>query len=69
MDGIIDLESMIQIASDHGGEDETSGKSICQHGKIKTVVTFIADPVKKEIHIFEGNPCRRNLKTYGFSEG
>lgn len=66
IDGNIDVESMISIASDHGGDDETKGKSICQHGKIKTVVSFIADPKEKKMYIFEGNPCEKNVKVYSF---
>lgn len=65
-DGRIDVNAMISIASDHGGEDETQGKSICQHGAIKTVVSFIADPEEKKIYVFEGNPCENKMFCYGF---
>lgn len=65
-DGNIDLKVMTCIASDHGGDDETKGKSICQHGKIKTVVSYIADPSEKKMYIFEGNPCEKHVKVYQF---
>jgi len=66
-DGKIDIETMIAIATDHGDkDDETNGKSICQHGKIKTVVSYIADPQNKTMYIYEGNPCEDKVKIYNF---
>lgn len=65
-DGNMNMDTMYHIASDHGGEDETKNKSICQHGKIKTVVTFIGNPKGKYFHIYEGNPCEGKLKVIQF---
>lgn len=66
IDGHMDMKAMHEIASDHGGEDETKDKSICQHGKIKTVVTFIGNPKEKYFQVYEGNPCEGKMKEIYF---
>ncbi len=71
-DGQIDKEIMEQIATDHGVPgSETEMKSICQHSKgfrynFKTLVSFIAQPCEKRFWIYEGNPCEKKVKLYGF---
>ena len=72
-DGNIDAEVMHAMASDHGIKGEsTEGKSICQHQHglrypFKTLVSFIAQPREKCFWLYEGNPCKNNVKQYQFT--
>jgi predicted choloylglycine hydrolase len=72
-DGKIDVDIMHLIASDHGEKiDGTHNKSICQHPEglkynYKTLINFIAQPREKCFWIYEGNPCKNNVKKYDFN--
>jgi len=66
--GNIDIEAMKVIASDHGDQGEHKNKSICQHGKVKTLVSYIADPAEKCMYISLGNPCEGEYKKITFNE-
>jgi predicted choloylglycine hydrolase len=71
--GKIDTNIMHAIASDHGEKGtESWKKSICQHPKgfkynYKTLVSFIAQPQQKCFWIYEGNPCKNEVKKYDFN--
>ncbi len=71
-EGKIDKDIMQLIASDHGEKGtDTFNKSICQHPKglrynFKTLVSFIAQSKEKCFWIYEGNPCKKKVKKYGF---
>ena len=73
-DGKIDVEVMHTIASDHGDEEDgTLNKSICQHPKglkynYKTLVSFIAQPQERCFWIYEGCPCKNNVRKYDFQD-
>ncbi|WP_430885934.1 C45 family autoproteolytic acyltransferase/hydolase [Fusibacter sp. JL216-2] len=65
-EGDFDIDLMKKIASDHdlGGPHENM--SMCQHGKFKTLVTYIADPSNRCFYINFGNPCKDAFKKYTF---
>ncbi len=73
-DGKIDVDVMHAIASDHGKEEDgTLNKSICQHSRglkynYKTLVTFIARPKEKCFWIYEGCPCKNNVRRIDFQD-
>ena len=61
-----------KIISDHGSpEDDSVNKSVCVHPEhtkgIKTCASIILSPRDKTMKVFEGNPCKNNVKKYEFS--
>ena len=61
---ISSFEGIHRLLSDHDGKPDFS---ICNHGKIKTVSSYIIDCTNKIIHYCPGNPCEHNYITFSFN--
>lgn len=59
--GSIGVEEIKRLLSDHSGYPA----SICRHGGgMQTVVSMIAEPAARRMHIAFGNPCQHDYRTY-----
>lgn len=65
--GNIDSQIMMDIASDHG-QDETKGKSMCQHSVtpagVATVTSMVADPRAGRVWVAGCTPCKTGFKEF-----
>ncbi len=69
--GAFDTEAMHTTLSDHGDADDgTHMRSMCLHpkytGKKQTCASFIALPRQRTFRLYGPNPCRNEVKEYGF---